>query len=84
MWLEVSRDAVAGDELAKDPGLGIGRGRAEHFVGEMESELLSGGVGEEAGHLVSLAFFDRGPGRVGGGEEFGGQGAGFVDEAGGD
>ena len=84
MWLEVGRDTVAGDELAKDPGLGIGRGWAEHFVGEMEGEFFSGGVGEEAGHLVSLAFFDRGPGRASSGEEFGGQGAGFVDEASGD
>ena len=84
MWLEVGRDAVSGDELAKNPGLGLGRGRAEHFVGEMEGKFLSGRVCEEAGHLVSLAFFDWGPGRSGGGEEFGGQGAGFVNEAGGD
>ena len=84
MWLEVGRDAVPCDELAKDPGLGVGRGWTEHFVGEMEGEFLSGGVGEEAGHLVSFAFFDRSPGRAGGGEEFGGQGAGFVNEAGGD
>ena len=84
MWLEVGRDAVPCDELAKDPGLGVGRGRTEHFVGEMEGEFLSGGVGEEAGHLVSLAFFDWSPGRAGGGEEFGGQGAGFVNEPGGD